>query len=1218
MDLDICLGPQEVEFRAQCSLQFADAQFVDTGILRDWNIDGDPMKMNLSGGPGPKTIGRAGISGVCPPHPTTRWISAVVALLSMCAGASTVVGDQGGGAAPAETFTDATTTIRVEVPVEVTLDGEPIRGLTAENFELVDGGDRQEILSIDMVDLTQLQAGPTRENVDVLPVVARRHFLLLFDFSFSKPASIQRAREAAFDLVAKDLHAADLVAVATYSLNQGARVQLAFTPDRDQVRVALASLGQSESTKVRSDPLKLFVGQMDRTIDGDLESGRGFNVDSRAGAEAATFRQLQAMADKAQATQGRREISAMARSIGELGSLMRGVEGRKHVVFFSEGFDGKLLLGTTDEERRNELNLRAQTGSIEDFATLDSSEYFGSAESLNVLERMNQELRRADCTVHAVDIAGLRTDGGGLAGGTKDGLFMMASGTGGSFYENFNDLGEAMGLMLEKTSVTYVLSYQPSDLEHDGKYRKLKVKLKGVPRKAEIVHRPGYFAPGADAENGLATQLDLAQRLWDGREGGSIEARMLATPLRTDNQRLGAKGYVPLLVEIEGSSLLRAAVSAEVPKRSKKKRKRNRVQGQKKTGPARAEIFVYAINSEGSVADFFSQSVALDSSVAGELLSQRGLKLYAPLLLDEGTYVLRLLVRNSKTGQTGLRIGKVVVPSAEDSAPVLLAPFFPEATDAWVLVRGRRQDIEPDSEPAYPFFHGSTVYTPAVRPRLRSGQVLPVFLAGYGIHGAQDLFSEVVDAWGRSRAQPRWRLDDRMQQGDDGLQRYVAAFEVPELPPGLYDLSLSLRNQQDEDSAPGMLSFEVVSADAPNLSRLLTLDSPPDFGPRVRADSSSGGEPGRSAAALGGMDISRSRGQSSGGSEGLSADEIEDRYRTALQRLSSFEGSPDALMRELVAEVAALEVAAVGAHADRRLGRLARSQMRVAESLGAGDPEAMVPLMLLHHDLFLVHKEMRRPYLTHHSQTVLQNLAETYARLGASHGSKVVAARALASLGGHLEAAGRQAGLRLFEQSLALDETNEAALLGLASFYEKRGGPYDEAVRYLQQLIDRRPRSREGRLRLALNQLRVADRGGAVGRQTQIGAAEDHLQFLLDGPETDWIFSLAAQEAARLKARKGEISRAIELLDQALIRMPEEQKLHILRIYLMDRSQQAGTAQRAARHLASSLAGAAPAARGRYNQWPSTALDADRRALREGAIRRITVAGSGSAVGGGE
>ena len=75
---------------------------------------------------------------------------------------------------------------------------------------------------------------------------------------------------------------------------------------------------------------------------------------------------------------------------------------------------------------------------------------------------MLEELRRADATVHAVDIGGLRA---GPENTTRakgeDSLFMMADGTGGELYRNFNDLGGVMEQMLDRTSVTYVLVFQP-------------------------------------------------------------------------------------------------------------------------------------------------------------------------------------------------------------------------------------------------------------------------------------------------------------------------------------------------------------------------------------------------------------------------------------------------------------------------------------------------------------------------------------------------------------------------------------------------------------------------------------------------------------------------------------------------------------------------------------------------------------------------------------
>ena len=83
-----------------------------------------------------------------------------------------------------------------------------------------------------------------------------------------------------------------------------------------------------------------------------------------------------------------------------------------------------------------------------EFWRIDSDERFGNTASLSVMETMLEELRRADATVHAVDIGGLRA---GPENTTRakgeDSLFMMADGTGGELYRNFNDLGGVMELM---------------------------------------------------------------------------------------------------------------------------------------------------------------------------------------------------------------------------------------------------------------------------------------------------------------------------------------------------------------------------------------------------------------------------------------------------------------------------------------------------------------------------------------------------------------------------------------------------------------------------------------------------------------------------------------------------------------------------------------------------------------------------------------------------
>ena len=71
-------------------------------------------------------------------------------------------------------FGDTTSVTVVEIPVQVIRDGAPVRGLTAENFEILDGRKRQELVALDIVDLT-LESGTTEQGqVAQMPVAARR------------------------------------------------------------------------------------------------------------------------------------------------------------------------------------------------------------------------------------------------------------------------------------------------------------------------------------------------------------------------------------------------------------------------------------------------------------------------------------------------------------------------------------------------------------------------------------------------------------------------------------------------------------------------------------------------------------------------------------------------------------------------------------------------------------------------------------------------------------------------------------------------------------------------------------------------------------------------------------------------------------------------------------------------------------------------------------
>ena len=437
-------------------------------------------------------------------------------------------------------FAEEATVVVVELPVQVMLDGEPVRDLTADDFEVLEGRKPQEIVGFDVFDLSLSSARDEPLEAMTVPATARRHFLLFFDLSFSRPASIVKARQAALDLLEDSLHPADLVAVATYSGSGGVKMVLGFTSDRQQATYAIETLGLSQPLARVSDPMALIIADLaPMSVTGmSGSSGGGMKGDATI-LEAA--RDLQTLSGRAARDQRQNQILALTGSLQNMANLLNSVPGRVQVMLLSEGFDSSVMLGNEgltneDQARIAEINRASAAGEM---WKVDSEERFGSGASLSALDQMLEEFRRADCVIQAVDIGGLRAGGeaGGDSGGRGSGpnrensLFIMADQTGGEHYRNFNNLGDAMETLLERTSVTYVLAIQPQALKLDGSYHRLKVKLKDGPKRAQLVHRPGYYAPKPYAEQtGLQRQLAAAGLIMGGHEGGEITAAVLATP----------------------------------------------------------------------------------------------------------------------------------------------------------------------------------------------------------------------------------------------------------------------------------------------------------------------------------------------------------------------------------------------------------------------------------------------------------------------------------------------------------------------------------------------------------------------------------------------------------------------------------------------------------------------------------------------------------------
>ncbi|MEZ5332996.1 MAG: VWA domain-containing protein [Thermoanaerobaculia bacterium] len=572
----------------------------------------------------------------------------------------------------------------------------------------------------------------------------------------------------------EQLHPSDLVGVATYSRSEGIRVPLGFTSDRRQVEVAIDSLGLPQMVEAVRDPLGLVLADEAnfRNIGGGSGGGGGGGgaAGARAGVDpGAEIKQLlESMETQDIRTQSRNDILSLTSSLAGLADVMAGVEGRKHLVYLSEGFDTSAVFGrgrgeTLEEQRKiQETNEAAMRGEV---WNVNSEERFGSTSTQNELTQALQELVRSGVTVQAVDIRGLgeATDSA-AEGRAEDGLFMLAEETGGELLKDFNNLSDAMGEVLERTSVTYLLAFEPGDVKPDGAYHEIKVKLKDGGRGVRVEHRPGYFAPEPYAQQaGLQRRFNTAESILSGREAGDIAASLLSAAFPMSGER----SYVPVLVEIDGPSLLAGL--------------------QQDTAPT--EIYGYAIGADGAVKDFFTQLLNLDVGKVGDALRRSGFKYWAHMELPPGDYSIRVVVRNGATGASAVKVAEVEVPDASQS--LLLPPFVPEPQGKWLL---GREPMPDGKDYPYPFMLGSDAIIPAAKPRFAPNSQERIALAGYGLGGGDlGVRAELRGGDGQAADGVELQLDARSEDG--GFERLTGTLVVGAVPAGEYDLVVSVRDE---------------------------------------------------------------------------------------------------------------------------------------------------------------------------------------------------------------------------------------------------------------------------------------------------------------------------------------------------------------------------------------------------------------------------------------
>jgi len=669
-------------------------------------------------------------------RPRLRWIAAL-AVLSVAGMA---------GAQTPSVSTDISVTL-VEIPVEVTQGNEPVRGLTAADFEVFEGKHSLPIVSFETVNLE----APPEADAPPPPPAARRHVLFLFDFALSRPERLLDGIAAARELVEKDLDPRDMVAVGLYLPKGELPLLLSFTSDRAAARRTLEGLegvltGKIPEKSDASDPLRLTglnartlltqVWRVDeRNFAGDML--RGLGGPSSGGFRWGDFLQKNVLGHSSileqmnVETRQRSHVMTMADAIDGLAKVLRPVEGRKYLALFSEGFSSGLIDQPSESTQRPNM---------------------GGSDLLAKLKDVFEEMRRSGWVLHAVNIAGARS------GLSADGLFYLANETGGKLVEGTNDLAKGLGGAMRRSVHSYLVSVQVDDVPFDGSYHKLDVKLRNAPRGTRIHHRSGYYAPVPfQQQDGIQRLADAARLVSGEEESDDLGISVVAVPLGSG----GDTTPVAVLLEVPGQRLL--------------------APGGSQLG---IEVYGYALDAQGSSRDFFAQSVDLDPSKVASRLALGGVRILGKLDLPRGEHRLRVLVRDRADGRTSL----LTVPLGlhAESKDHIDALFLPPAEDPWILIRPAEAELN---------LHGRSV-VPAAQAALPASGEAQLLIVGYGLAdqgGA--LRSRILGADGKPAAGGELELL-AVTPGEAGEPDLVVGrLSAGSLPPGSYLLELRLGNQ---------------------------------------------------------------------------------------------------------------------------------------------------------------------------------------------------------------------------------------------------------------------------------------------------------------------------------------------------------------------------------------------------------------------------------------
>lgn len=363
--------------------------------------------------------------------------------------------------------------------------GKPIGGFRAADFEVLDNGKPQEILSFSEARLPEPGEPPPASTTGTStaakgPSVAfPRAVSLFFDDLHTETAPLIKAVAAARTFVASALAPSDRVSIVTSSNSVG----VDFTTDRATLEAILDRIRTHTRPPVASCPALqpvdayFFVQNLDAdTRSKAIEDAKvcicGPTADRSCLNSRATTLAAPGVAGSAAETVWSQTELQSKNTIAALGSALQRLtaeKGPRVMVLISSGFLPPL---------QKQLDLVA-TGALRWNIVIHSLDAKGLDAELETLKGTGYD------NLHAGRTRLTRQ------GAVWQPLEKIAEGTGGHFFRNTNDLAAALR-MATAPAISYVLSFNPGG--RDGQFHNLTIALRNK-SVYSLQFRPGYDSP---------------------------------------------------------------------------------------------------------------------------------------------------------------------------------------------------------------------------------------------------------------------------------------------------------------------------------------------------------------------------------------------------------------------------------------------------------------------------------------------------------------------------------------------------------------------------------------------------------------------------------------------------------------------------------------------------------------------------------------------------